>query len=159
MCIMLQDLSLSSFKVSFTIGWELAHPPTSLHSCRPLSPWNSGKQEGKYTTLSPKWLWLPQGRWAGRDGLSALTEQWSWQVRELPHWPDFSPSSTVRLGLTCQAWVSLAGQSWGFLPTVTGVHVYTSTFSAHVIFNPTRPFFMLSNQGHQVATALYPLSN
>lgn len=37
-------------------------------------------------------------------------------------------------------------------PPLTGVHVYTSTFSAHV--SSTRPFFTLSNRGHQAAPAL-----
>lgn len=32
-------------------------------------------------------------------------------------------------------------------------------FFCTCIFNPTRPFFMLSNRGHQAATALHPLGN
>lgn len=40
--------------------------------------------------------------------------------------------SRAGLGLACRSSASFTGGSRGLLPTVTGVHVYTSTFSAHV---------------------------
>lgn len=42
-----------------------------------------------------------------------------------------------------QAW----GESSGFLPAVTGVHVYTSTFSAHGSSTPQGRFFTLRPLG------------
>lgn len=65
--------------------------------------------------------------------------------------------SRASLGLACQAWASLTGWSWGFLPTVTGVHVYTSTFSAHVS-SIQQGHFLCWVTGHRAATALHPLS-
>lgn len=121
MCIVLLDLGVSSFCDFLYKSTENWPPHTSLGSCRPLSSCNFGKQRRGST--------CPTHTACHQNGCNCL-------------------KAGGQAERTCRALAdrrSHQARSQGvLLPTVTGVHVYTSTFSAHV--SATRPFSMLSKR-------------
>lgn len=154
------------FVIFFSFLYKSARihpPPTSLNSCSPLFSCNFGKQEkGRGSIpphwLSPGWLWLPQGRWAG-DGLSApSTRVVLAGLRAAPLARRFS-SSKASLGACMSSLSKLNRVKLRLSPHCDWSACLHQHFFCTCIFNPTRPFFMLSNRGHQAAIASHLLGN
>lgn len=127
---------------------EVQPAPTSWNSCRPLFSCNFGKQKrrNKYTTrVSPEWMWLPQGRWAGRGDPLALRSMISVGLRAAPLARLLS-SSKASLGLACWSWASLTGWSWGFLPLWLECMLTPALFLHMYLQSNKAIFFMLSNR-------------
>lgn len=141
----------SSSLFSFLYKSARIHPPpTSLNSCSPLFSCNFGKQEKGRGSIpphwvSPGWLWLPQGRGTGRDGLSALST-----------WVVLAGLKAAPTGQTSLQQQSQPGACMSSLSKLNRMKLRLSPhcdwsaclhqhFFCTCIFNPTRPFFMLNN--------------